>query len=320
MTRLEAWPVEGIGEIGPGTDLGALVAQQDLADGDVVVVTSKVVSKAEGRVRAGEREDAIRDETVRVVARRGPTSIVENRLGLVMAAAGVDASNVEAGHVVLLPEDPDASARAIREQVHDETGRNVAVLVTDTAGRAWRSGQTDLAIGVAGLQPLDEFAGRTDAYGNQLAVTAPAVADELASLAELVTGKLGGRPVTVVRGLAERVLSVGDHGPGAGVLLRPREQDMFALGAREAVVAAVRGDQADCFGAAASPEEVRDALESCGLRASVDGISVRAVLPGRTRDQIAAAERVRLVAHAHGWRPQSDTAAADTVTISPARP
>ena len=165
-----------------------------------------------------------------------------------MAAAGVDASNVAAGHVVLLPEDPDASARAIRERVYDETGRNVAVLVTDTAGRAWRTGQTDLAIGVAGLEPLDDFAGRTDSYGNELAVTAPAVADELASLAELVTGKLGGRPVSVVRGLAERVLPAGEHGPGAVVLIRPREQDMFALGAREAVLAAVRGDQADCFG------------------------------------------------------------------------
>src|SRR3954462_13837 len=226
MTHLEAWPVEGIGGIERGTDLAALVVQAHVEDGDVVLLTSKVVSKAEGRVRAGDREEAIRDETVRVVARRGPTSIVENHLGLVMAAAGVDASNVEAGHVVLLPEDPDASARAIRERVHDQTLRNVAVLVTDTAGRAWRTGQTDLAVGVAGLWPLDDLAGSTDSYGNELAVTAPAVADELASLAELVTGKLGGRPVSVVRGLAERVLPPGEDGPGAVVLLRPRDQDM----------------------------------------------------------------------------------------------
>ena len=319
MTRLEAWPVEDIGEVTEATDLAGLVAALELATGDVVLVTSKVVSKAEGRVRAGDREQAIRDETVRVVARRGPTSIVENHLGLVMAAAGVDASNVTVGHVVLLPEDPDASARAIRERVYDETGRNVAVLVTDTAGRAWRTGQTDLAVGVAGLEPLDDFAGSTDSYGNELAVTAPAVADELASLGELVTGKLGGRPVSVVRGLAERVLPPGEHGPGSGVLLRPREQDMFALGAREAVLAAVRGDQADCFGTVASAEEVRAALESCGLAGTIHGVSVRVEVPSGARDQVAAVERVRLVAHAHGWRPQSDTAADQTITVTPVR-
>ena len=123
------------------------------------------------------------------------------------------------GHVVLLPRDPDATARALRERVHEDTGTNVAVVVTDTAGRAWRTGQTDLAIGVAGLDPLDDHAGRTDSYGNPLAVTAPAVADELASVAELVTGKLGGRPVAVVRGLSspgapDRRARAG--GPGAG--------------------------------------------------------------------------------------------------------
>ena len=320
MTRLEAWPVEGVGEVDSGTDLPGLVAGLDLEDGDVVLVTSKVVSKAEGRVRVGDREEAIRAETVRVVARRGPTSIVENHLGLVMAAAGVDASNVTAGSVVLLPVDPDASARAIRQRVYDDTNRNVAVVITDTAGRAWRTGQTDLAVGVAGLEPLHDFAGSTDSYGNDLAVTAPAVADELASLAELVTGKLGGRPVSIVRGLSDRVLPVGEDGPGAVVLLRPREQDMFALGAREAVLAAVRGDQADCFGSPAPPDEVLAALETCGLSGSVEGLSVRVELPPVARDQVAAAERVRLVAHAHGWRPQSDTASTDTVTISPARP
>jgi coenzyme F420-0:L-glutamate ligase/coenzyme F420-1:gamma-L-glutamate ligase len=319
MTHLEAWPVEGIGEVDESTDLAALVAGADLEDGDVVLVTSKVVSKAEGRVQVGQREQAIRDETVRLVARRGPTSIVENHLGLVMAAAGVDASNVAAGHVALLPKDPDASARAIRERVHSDSGRNVAVIVTDTAGRAWRTGQTDIAIGVAGLEPLDDFAGRVDSYGNELAVTSPAVADEIASLAELVTGKLGGRPVSVVRGLGGKVLPTGEHGPGSGVLLRPREQDMFALGAREAVLAAVRGDRADSFGAPGSAEEVREALGSCGLTATVAGLSVRVELPSDHRDQVAAAERVRLVAHAHGWRPQSDTANDDTVTITPAR-
>jgi coenzyme F420-0:L-glutamate ligase/coenzyme F420-1:gamma-L-glutamate ligase len=287
-------------------------------------VTSKVVSKSEGRVHPGEREAAIVQETVRVVARRGPTSIVENRLGLVMAAAGVDASNVTAGHVVLLPEDPDASARTLRSRLYADRRVNVAVVVTDTAGRAWRTGQTDLAIGVAGLEPLQDFAGSVDPYGNPLQVTAPAVADELASVAELVTGKTGGRPLSVVRGLGAHVLAPDDHGPGARVLNRPRSQDMFALGAREAVMAAVRGRDADCFGSPAGAEEVLAAMVSCGLAGSVVGDSVRVGLPeGDVRDEVVAAERVRLVAHAHGWRPQSDTSAGSSgegLTVSPAAP
>jgi coenzyme F420-0:L-glutamate ligase/coenzyme F420-1:gamma-L-glutamate ligase len=339
-SRLEAWAVDGIGEVGPGDDLATLLAgalDGDLRDGDLVLVTSKVVSKAEGRVTEGDREQAISEETVRVVARRGPTRIVENRLGLVMAAAGVDASNVTPGHVVLLPVDPDASARTLRERLYDATGCNVVVVVTDTAGRAWRTGQTDIAIGLAGLDPLHDLAGATDSYGNPLAVTAPAVADELAATAELVTGKLDRRPVSVVRGLVRWVLPVGAHGPGARALLRPRDQDMFALGAREAVVAAVRGRDADCFGRPAEPEELLLALESAGLGGAVVGISVRVQLPParRThpdgeqagppdvRDQVVAAERARLIAHAHGWRPHSDTGAADTgdhVTLSPVAP
>ena len=325
MVRLEAWAVEGIAEIVGGTDLGALLCGLDLNEGDVVLVTSKIVSKSEGRVRAGDREEAIRHETVRVVAQRGATMIVENHLGMVVAAAGVDASNVTPGHVVLLPTDPDASALALRERVHEQTGQNVAVVITDTAGRAWRLGQTDLAVGAAGIDPLDDHAGRTDSYGNALVVTAPAVADELASLAELVTGKLGGRPVTVVRGLGHRVLPSGDHGPGAPALIRRRDEDMFALGAREAVIAAVRGRDGDCFGTPAQPEEMLRALDSCGLPGSVEGISVRVQLPGGdVRDQVAAVERVRLVAHAHRWRPFSDITSPDErgdhVTISPTAP
>ncbi len=321
MTHLEAWPVEGIGEVTTGTDLASIIGAVDLRDGDIVLVTSKVVSKAEGRVVAGERERIIDDETVRVVARRGPTSIVENHLGLVMAAAGVDASNVASGHVVLLPADPDASARALRERVYADTGRNVAVIVTDTAGRAWRTGQTDLAVGVAGLLPLDDFAGTTDPYGNALQVTEPAVADELAGVAELVTGKLGGRPVSVVRGLASRVLPPLEHGPGARVLNRPRRQDMFALGAREAVVAATAGRDPDCFGTPADPGEVLAALQACGVDGSVAGASVLVRLPETdVRAQVVAAERTRLVAHAHGWRPHSDTVASGTITVSPVDP
>jgi coenzyme F420-0:L-glutamate ligase/coenzyme F420-1:gamma-L-glutamate ligase len=321
LGALSAWPIEGIGEITHETDLAALLVDvlttAGLTDGDVVLVTSKVVSKAEGRVRTGSRDQAVRDETVRVVASRGPTQIVENHLGLVMAAAGVDASNTEPGTVVLLPSDPDATAQALRTRLHDETGRNVAVVVTDTAGRAWRTGQTDIAVGAAGLDPLDDHVGRSDSYGNELAVTAPAVVDEVAGTAELVTGKLGARPVCVVRGLADRVLPVGEHGAGARSLVRPRSQDMFALGAREAVLAAVRGIEADCFGAPAALEEVRAALSLCGLDSVATGSSIKVQLPDGERDRVASVERVRLVAHAHGWRPQSDLTVSDSVTVSP---
>ncbi|MBV9830342.1 MAG: coenzyme F420-0:L-glutamate ligase [Marmoricola sp.] len=318
MTGYSVLPVTGVGEVRAGDDLAALLAgATDLRDGDVLVVTSKVVSKAEDRVVGGTKEDAVAAETARVVARRGGTSIVRHHLGLVMAAAGVDASNTAPGTVVLLPLDPDASARALRARLHEETGLNVAVLVTDTAGRAWRTGQTDLAIGCAGLDPLDDHAGRVDSYGNALAVTAPAVVDEVAGLAELVTGKLGGRPVSVVRGLGDRVLPAGTHGPGAASLVRARSEDMFALGAREAVLAAVRGTDHDCFGQPAPLEDAEEALRSCGLAAEPTGGSLRIALPDEQRDRVVAAERVRLVAHAIGWRPHSDLTVADSLTISP---
>lgn len=307
---LEVFAPDGIGEVTPGTDLAALVAPF-VQDGDVVVVTSKVVSKAEGRVVAGERDQAIRDETVRVVARRGPTSIVETRLGVVMAAAGVDASNVEPGSVVLLPIDPDASARRLRERLAATVG-NVAVVVSDTAGRAWRHGQTDLALGVAGMLPLESFEGRLDAYGNPLAVTAPAVADEIAGIAEVATGKLGHRPVTVVRGLADRVLPPGEHGPGARVLVRETGTDMFGLGSREAVVAALSGRDQRAFGAAALPEDLVRSLRECGLgtNATDRGIEVP-----------VSSDDVRLVvlAFAHGWtidRHQSTDSATVLVPLS----
>ncbi len=316
--------------MGEGADLGALLCGLDLASGDVVLVTSKIISKAEGRVRRGDREEAIREETVRLVAQRGPTRIVENRLGLVMAAAGVDASNVAAGDLVVLPVDPDASARALRERVQRHAGSNIAVIVTDTAGRAWRTGQTDLAIGVAGIEPLDDHAGRVDPYGNPLAVTAPAVADELASLAELVTGKLGGRPISVVRGLGHLVLAVDEHGPGARALLRRRNEDMFALGAREAVVAAVQDRSADCFGTPVEPAALLDVLESCGLAGTLDAGTLRVSLHDLgDRDRVLAAERVRLLAHAHGWtfhdlssedRDQGACDGGDHVTLSPRHP
>jgi coenzyme F420-0:L-glutamate ligase / coenzyme F420-1:gamma-L-glutamate ligase len=299
---ITAWAPDGIGEVRRGDDLAdLLLSVADLADGDVVCVTSKVVSKAEGRVVTGDRTAAVAAETRRVVARRGPLSIVVNRLGLTMAAAGVDASNIEPGHVVLLPEDPDASARALREAVATRAGANVAVLVTDTAGRTWREGQTDIAVGAAGLDVLDDHAGRDDGYGNELAVTAPAVADELAGAAELVAGKLGRRPFTVVRGRGDLVLPPSDHGPGAAALLRPEGADLFGLGAREAVLAALgtRDGDRTAFGAAADPDELVEILT--GLTESPvtlrDGHIVVATDDPHTR------WAVEVAAYAHGWTP-----------------
>lgn len=286
----------GVPEVTVGTDLTDLVIKHlDLLDGDVAVITSKIVSKAEGRVRDGGRDDAIADETVRVVAARGPVRIVENRLGLTMAAAGVDASNLPAGTIATLPGDPDATARRIRERIATRCGVNVAVLITDTAGRAWRLGQTDIAIGLAGLEPSESLAGARDDYGNDLAVTEPAVADELAGAAELASGKLGNRPLVRVRGLGDRILARGSHGPGARALIRPRDQDLFALGTRESVLAAALGE-ADPFGTPAGIEEVVEVLDRLGLRWA----RVRSTLLVDTPD-LAAATRCALVMHAYAW-------------------
>jgi coenzyme F420-0:L-glutamate ligase/coenzyme F420-1:gamma-L-glutamate ligase len=317
---ITVWAPEGVGEVGGGDDLADLLLGalrgDDLADGDVVCVTSKVVSKAEGRVVTGDRSEAIAAETRRVVARRGPLSIVVNRLGITLAAAGVDASNVEPGHVVLLPEDPDASARVLREHVASRTGVNVAVLVTDTAGRTWREGQTDIAVGAAGLLVLDDHAGRPDGYGNELAVTAPAVADELAGVAELAAGKLGRRPFTVVRGRGDLVLPPGEHGPGAAALLRPEGADLFGLGAREAVLAAVgaRGDDRTAFGVAVEPDELVAILTALtGSQAvSRDGEVVLITDDPRTR------WAVEVAAFAHGW--QAAAALAPEVRLRPSTP
>lgn len=297
---VEARAPDGLPEVREGDDLLALLDVAlplgELADGDVLVVTSKVVSKAEGRVVAGSREDLLAGETARVVARRGPTTIVRTHHGLTMAAAGIDGSNVEAGHAVLLPRDPDASARGLRAGLARRTGRSVGVVVSDTAGRAWREGQTDIAVGAAGLVPLVSFAGRRDAHGNELAVTAPAVADEVAGLAELASGKLGGRPVTLVRGLAHLVLPLGDDGPGAAALVRPDGGDLFGYGAREAVLRALAADPADqrAFGSPVPREELVAALGRVGATAGHHGDS-EVVAPDATA--------VRAVVFAHGWEP-----------------
>ncbi|MFD5483102.1 coenzyme F420-0:L-glutamate ligase [Streptomyces hawaiiensis] len=235
------WALGGLPEVAAGDDLAKLIAAAEpgLADGDVLLVTSKIVSKAEGRiVRAADREAAIDAETVRVVARRGALRIVENRQGLVMAAAGVDASNTPSGTVLLLPEDPDASARAIRDGLRDVLGVDVGVVVTDTFGRPWRAGLTDVAIGAAGVRVLDDLRGGTDAYGNPLSATVVATADELAAAGDLVKGKASGLPVAVVRGLPHLVAE-GEDGEGARAMVRGARDDMFRLGTSEAVRLAV---------------------------------------------------------------------------------
>ncbi len=234
---LTVTPVEGIPEITAGADLAGLIAgaAPGLADGDIVVITSKIVSKAEGRVSQADREDAIDAETVRVVARRGDTRIVETRQGLVLAAAGVDASNTPPGTVVLLPEDPDASARQLRKGLRDRLGVTVGVLITDTLGRPWRTGQTDAAIGAAGVAPLRDYRGTADTFGTPLEVTVAAVADEIAAAADLVKGKTAGIPVATVRGLAGLVTD--SDGPGARALVRASAEDMFRFGSADVLSA-----------------------------------------------------------------------------------
>jgi coenzyme F420-0:L-glutamate ligase/coenzyme F420-1:gamma-L-glutamate ligase len=235
--ELDSWPWPDIDE---HSDLAGLVCSiPGLLDGDVVVITSKVVSKAEARVSTRERTAVVAEETRRVLARRGETVIAETRHGFVLAAAGVDSSNVREGVVLSLPIDPDESARALRADIRARIGVNVAVVISDTAGRAWRNGQTDLAIGCAGIEPLLDLHGHLDTEGQPLAVTEPAVADAIASAADLVKGKSTGRPVAVLRGLSASVLPPGGHGPGATALVRAAEGDMFGLGAREAVETAV---------------------------------------------------------------------------------
>jgi coenzyme F420-0:L-glutamate ligase/coenzyme F420-1:gamma-L-glutamate ligase len=240
-------PVEGIGEIAFGDDIAALITGLvTLRDRDVVVVTSKIVSKAAGLATSTDKSALLAAETDRVVAMRGATSIVRTHHGLTMAAAGIDTSNTAPGTLLPLPRDPDGSARALRARLQELSGAQVAVIISDTAGRAWRIGQTDIAIGCAGIAAYDSFAGRTDPYGNELAVTAPAIADEIAGGAELASGKFGGLPVVVLRGASPDWFTT-DDGAGASGLIRREDDDLFGLGAREAVVASIGGTQVRGF-------------------------------------------------------------------------
>lgn len=251
-TRYEAFGLPGIPEVRPGDDLVDVLATalesappgDALRDGDIVVVTSKIVSKAEGRIVAGiDRDAAIDAEAVRTISEwttpRGRTRIVETRHGFVMAAAGVDASNVELGSIVLLPVDPDGSARRLRDGLAARFGVRVGVVVTDTAGRVWRNGVTDFAVGSAGIRAVDDLRGTVDPYGNDLGVTVVALADELAAASELVRAKLSGMPVAVVRGLPHLLLEPGEDDGGIAALIRSSAEDRFRLGTPEAMRSAV---------------------------------------------------------------------------------
>ncbi|MFT3900587.1 MAG: coenzyme F420-0:L-glutamate ligase [Gordonia sp. (in: high G+C Gram-positive bacteria)] len=231
---IEIIPVPGLPEFAPGMDVAAAILDAaDLRDGDIVVITSKVFSKTEGRMVDApadpEERDALRrrlvdDESVRIVAQKNRTLITENSYGLIQAAAGVDGSNVASDQLALLPVDPDASAAAARAAFAD-AGVDVAVVITDTMGRAWRIGQTDVAIGAAGLAVSHSYEGSRDSHGNELVVTEIAVADEIAAAADLAKGKLDGVAAAIVRGLP-----VVDDGSSASKLVRAGEEDLFRLG------------------------------------------------------------------------------------------
>ncbi len=240
-------PLRGLPEVRPGDDLAALIVgaageEPGIRDGDVVVVTQKVVSKAEGRLvsldavdpstealrLAAETEkdprlvELILRESVRIVRQRGPVLITETRHGFVCANAGIDASNVGSGVVSLLPEDPDRSAQEIRRGIRKVAGADVAVIISDTFGRPWREGQTNVAVGLAGMLPFADYVGQADPYGYELRVSTLAVADELAAAAELVMGKLEGVPVAIIRGYPY------PRGEGsARQIVRDPEKDLF---------------------------------------------------------------------------------------------
>jgi coenzyme F420-0:L-glutamate ligase / coenzyme F420-1:gamma-L-glutamate ligase len=243
--ELRIRPLTGLPELAEGDDLGRLIALAEPAGDDVVVISQKVVSKVEGRLRwladvepgAEARMLASRldkdarlvelviSESARVLRAERGVLITETRHGWVCANAGIDASNLEDGWVALLPVDADASARRIRSEISAAAGRSPAVVITDSFGRAWRLGQADVAIGCAGIDPLADWRGRRDAHGRELSATVIAVADELAAAADLTRDKDSGVPGAIVAGLGELVTP--EDGPGAAELRRPREEDLF---------------------------------------------------------------------------------------------
>ena len=340
---LEILPVRGIGDITAGDDLVEIIATAApwLADGDVLVVTSKIVSKAEGRLvevpADGPERDAARAatlaaETRRVVARRGPTTIVQTHHGFVMAAAGIDASNVDKTHLVLLPADPDESARRLRSGLRAR-GLDVAIVISDTMGRAWRNGLTDVALGAAGIAAFRDHRGETDPYGNELQITQMAVIDELAAAGELVKGKCDQVPVAVVRGFFPSAFSSAVSSPtvsspavsspaavspaadeaGAAPLLRDAASDMFSLGTAEARAAGLR-DAADLpdhplTGLPVDPESIERALATATLASTTTVTPAEAMPHGNATAALHLSTRdaspqgfMRLGADAHRLR------------------
>ena len=236
MARLMAWSVEGIGEIVPGQQLGDVIVEAcsqepngPLRDNDVLVVTQKIVSKAEGRLVEIDPDDPlshkalVEEEAVRIVRRRGDLIITETKHGFVCANSGIDLSNVERGYAALLPLDSDRSARRIRDIVRAKLGVTVGVIVSDTFGRPWRKGLTDVAIGVAGIAGVVDLRGTEDALGRVMQVTEVAVADELACAAELVMGKSTGVPVAIIRGADPMWF----RDSSMDEIVRPRSEDLF---------------------------------------------------------------------------------------------
>ncbi|MBQ0903008.1 coenzyme F420-0:L-glutamate ligase [Micromonospora sp. U21] len=302
--RLEILPVLGIGHVTEGDDLAALIATAApwLRDSDVLVVTSKIVSKAEGRVvdvpadgpeRLAARDEVLAGETARVVASRGPTRIVQTHHGFVMASAGIDASNVDKTRLVLLPADPDASARALRAALRERYDLDVAVIISDTMGRPWRNGLTDVALGVAGMPAIRDHRGEVDPYGNELQLTQMAVVDELAGAGELIKGKCDQVPVAVVRGYLSATRA--DDSGGAQALVRDAAQDLFSLGTAEARAAglAAAATLTDAPGSTpADPAAARRAIDA------VAGL----VAPGTVFTLVDEADvRSGLIAKVPGW-------------------
>ena len=233
MAAVTITPVEGIGDAKPGDDAATLIGDaiattSPLVDGDVLVVTHKLISKAEGRVveLADDGPDAHRflidREAVRIIRRRGPLVIAQTRHGFICANAGVDRSNAGPARAILLPEDPDRSANRIRLRLQNRFGVTIAVVVTDTFGRAWRRGLVDVAIGVAGMEPINDLRGTTDTFGKVLEVSEVAIVDEIAAAADLVMGKATGIPAAIVRGVTWRPADTG-----IAPLIRPASEDMF---------------------------------------------------------------------------------------------
>ncbi|MEH1169739.1 coenzyme F420-0:L-glutamate ligase [Micromonospora sp. CPCC 205539] len=303
--RLEILPVLGIGHVSEGDDLAAMIATAApwLRNGDVLVVTSKIVSKAEGRLvdvpadgpeRLTARDEVLAGETARVVASRGATRIVQTHHGFVMASAGIDASNVDKTRLVLLPVDPDASARALRAALRERYDLDVAVIITDTMGRPWRNGLTDVALGVAGMPAIRDHRGEVDPYGNELQLTQMAVVDELAGAGELIKGKCDQVPVAVVRGYLSSTRS-DDDADGARALIRDAAQDLFSLGTAEARATGLADAATLTDGASPTP------VDLTAVRRAIDAVT-EVVAPGTVFTLVDEAEvHAGLVAEVAGW-------------------